>query len=145
MVQSVLSALIAVYLHTARQGEDASRRFAFDVWKALTALTAVAVLFVELCAPWLARLIAPSYPAEQIEIETAKYRAAATAYSNARQAFKEKLPRELVSEFEKLKDYEDDYGNESDFITFRKGFQLGMQLAVAGLEKDRLDEALKEE
>ena len=70
---------------------------------------------------------------------------AATAYSNARQAFKEKLPRELVSEFEKLKDYEDDYGNESDFITFRKGFQLGMQLAVAGLEKDRLNEALKEE
>ena len=85
------------------------------------------------------------YPAEQIEIETAEYRAAATAYSNARQAFKEKLPRELVSEFEKLKDYEDDYGNESDFITFRKGFQLGMQPAVAGLEKDRLDEALKEE
>ena len=85
------------------------------------------------------------YPAEQIEIETAEYRAAATAYSNARQAFKEKLPRELVSEFEKLKDYEDDYGNESDFITFRKGFQLGMQLAVAGLEKDRLNEALKEE
>ena len=65
LVQSVLSALIAVYLHTAQQGEDASRRFAFDVWKALTALTAVAVLFVELCAPWLARLIAPSYPAEQ--------------------------------------------------------------------------------
>ena len=85
------------------------------------------------------------YPAEQIEIETAKYRAAATAYSNARQAFKEKLPRELVSEFEKLKDYEDDYGNESDFITCRKSVQPGMQLAVAGLEKDRLDEVLKEE
>ena len=31
LVQSVLSALIAVYLHTAQQGEDASRRFAFDV------------------------------------------------------------------------------------------------------------------
>ena len=67
LVQSVLSALIAVYLHTAQQGEDASRRFAFDVWKALTVFTAMVVLFVELCAPWLARLIAPSYPAEQIE------------------------------------------------------------------------------
>ena len=66
LVQSVLSALIAVYLHTAQQGEDASRRFAFDVWKALTVFTAMVVLFVELCAPWLARLIAPSYPAEQI-------------------------------------------------------------------------------
>ena len=67
LVQSVLSALIAVYLHTAQQGEDASRHFAFDVWKALTVFTAMVVLFVELCAPWLARLIAPSYPAEQIE------------------------------------------------------------------------------
>ena len=67
LVQSVLSALIAVYLHTAQQGEDASRRFAFDVWKALTVFTAMVVLFVELCAPWLARLIAPSYPTEQIE------------------------------------------------------------------------------
>ena len=56
LVQSVLSALIAVYLHTAQQGEDASRRFAFDVWKALTVFTAMVVLFVELCAPWLARL-----------------------------------------------------------------------------------------
>lgn len=66
LVQSVLSALIAVYLHTAQQGEDASRRFAFDVWKALTVFTAMVVLFVELCAPWLARLIAPSYSAEQL-------------------------------------------------------------------------------
>ena len=72
LVQSVLSALIAVYLHTAQQGGDASRRFAFDVWKALTVLTAMVVLFVELCAPWLARLIAPSYPAEQI-VQLSRY------------------------------------------------------------------------
>ena len=72
LVQSVLSALIAVYLHTAQQGEDASRRFAFDVWKALTVFTAMVVLFVELCAPWLARLIAPSYPAEQI-VQLSRY------------------------------------------------------------------------
>lgn len=85
------------------------------------------------------------YPAEQIEIETAEYRAAAAAYSDARQAFEEKLPRALVSEFEKLKDYEDDYGSESDVITFRKGFQLGMQLTMAGLEKDRLEEMQAEE
>ena len=72
LVQSVLSALIAVYLHTAQQGGDASRRFAFDVWKALTVLTAMVVLFVELCAPWLAWLIAPSYPAEQI-VQLSRY------------------------------------------------------------------------
>ena len=65
LVQSVLSALIAVYLHTAQQGEDAARRFAFDVWKALTVITTAVVLAIELCAPWLARLIAPSYPAVQ--------------------------------------------------------------------------------
>lgn len=66
LVQSVLSALIAVYLHTAQQGEDASRRFAFDVWKALTFFAAIVVFFMELCAPWLARLIAPSYSTEQL-------------------------------------------------------------------------------
>ena len=78
------------------------------------------------------------YPAEQIEIETAKYRAAATAYSNARQAFKEKLPRELVSEFEKLKDYEDDYGNESDFMVLShsaRAFSLVCSLRLQGLKK----------
>lgn len=68
LVQSVLSSLIAVYLHIAQQGEDAARRFSFDVWKALTVITAGVVLLVELCAPWLAHLIAPSYPAEQLTV-----------------------------------------------------------------------------
>ena len=66
LMQAVLSALIAVYLHTAQQGEDTVSRFAFDVWKALTLITAGVVLMVELFAPWLARLIAPSYSAEQL-------------------------------------------------------------------------------
>ena len=66
LVQAVLSALIAVYLHTAQQGEDVARRFSFDVWKALTVITAGVVLLVELVAPWLSRLIAPSYPDEQL-------------------------------------------------------------------------------
>lgn len=66
LVQSVLSALIAVYLHTAQQGEEISRHFAFDVWKALSFLTTAIVLLVEFFAPWLARLIAPSYSAEQL-------------------------------------------------------------------------------
>lgn len=66
LVQTVLSALIAVYLHTAQQGEDAAKRFSFDVWKALTVITAGVVLLVELFAPWLSRLIAPSYPDERL-------------------------------------------------------------------------------
>lgn len=66
LAESVLSALIAMYLHTMQQGEDAARRFSFDVWKALTVITAGVVLLVELCAPWLARLIAPSYPEEAL-------------------------------------------------------------------------------
>lgn len=66
LVQSVLSALIAVYLHTSQQGEDMACRFAFDVWKALTVIAAAAVLLVELSAPWLACLIAPSYSAEYL-------------------------------------------------------------------------------
>ena len=44
LVESVLSALVAVYLHTAQQGEDAARRFSFDLWKALTVITAGVVL-----------------------------------------------------------------------------------------------------
>lgn len=72
LVQAVLSALIAVYLHTAQQGEDAAKRFSFDVWKALTVITAGVVLLVELFAPWLARLIAPSYPDEQL-VQLSRY------------------------------------------------------------------------
>ena len=71
-LQAVLSALIAVYLHTAQQGEDAAKRFSFDVWKALTVITAGVVLLVELFAPWLARLIAPSYPDEQL-VQLSRY------------------------------------------------------------------------
>lgn len=72
LVQAVLSALIAVYLHTAQQGEDTAKRFSFDVWKALTVITAGVVLLVELFAPWLARLIAPSYPDEQL-VQLSRY------------------------------------------------------------------------
>ena len=72
LVQAVLSALIAVYLHTAQQGEDAAKRFSFDVWKALTVIPAGVVLLVELFAPWLARLIAPSYPDEQL-VQLSRY------------------------------------------------------------------------
>ena len=72
LVQAVLSALIAVYLHTAQQGEDTVSRFAFDVWKALTLITAGVVLMVELFAPWLARLIAPSY-SEELLVQLSRY------------------------------------------------------------------------
>lgn len=83
------------------------------------------------------------YPAEGIDVESKEYRAAAQEYEDARKAFKEKLPQELADEFEKLKDCEDGYGNECDIAAFRKGFQLGMQLTVAGLDKGRLAELIK--
>lgn len=66
LIQSVLSALITVYLHTAQEGDCAARRFAFDVWKTLTILAAAVALLVELTAPGLARLIAPGYSAEHL-------------------------------------------------------------------------------
>ncbi len=84
------------------------------------------------------------YQAEEIDVESKEYRAAAREYEDARKAFKEKLPQELTGEFEKLKDYEGGYGNECDIAAFRKGFQLGMQLAIAGLDKDRLAELIKD-
>ena len=84
------------------------------------------------------------YPAEEIDIESEEYRAAVQEYEGARKAFKEKLPQELTDEFEKLKDFEDGYGTECDIAAFRRGFQLGMQLAVAGLDKDRLTDLIQD-
>lgn len=75
------------------------------------------------------------YPAVEIDVESKEYRAAAQEYEDARKAFKEKLPEDLTSEFEKLKDYEDGYKSECDITAFRKGFQLGMQLAVEGFDR----------
>lgn len=84
------------------------------------------------------------YPAEGIGVASKEYRAAAQKYEDTRKAFKEKLPAALADEFEKLKDCEDGYGNECDIAAFRKGFQLGMQLAVAGLEKGGLAELIRD-
>ena len=63
-VQSLLTALIPVYIHTREQGEDTSHRFAFDVFKAFTLITAVICAVTVFCAPWIARLLAPRYDAE---------------------------------------------------------------------------------
>ena len=106
LVESVLSALVAVYLHTAQQGEDAARRFSFDLWKALTVITAGVVLLVELCAPWLARLIAPSYPAEQLTVLSGYLRLLApvllllvwiAVFSSLLRANKRFIPAEMLS------------------------------------------------
>ena len=64
LVQSLLTALIPVYIHTREQGEDASHRFAFDVCKAFTLITVVICAVTAFCAPWIARLLAPRYDAE---------------------------------------------------------------------------------
>lgn len=51
LVQSLLTALIPVYIHTREQSEDASHRFAFDVFKAFTLITAVICAVTVFCAP----------------------------------------------------------------------------------------------
>ncbi|MBE6963516.1 MAG: hypothetical protein E7443_02805 [Ruminococcaceae bacterium] len=64
LVQTLLTAFVAVYLHTKEEDDGAARRFAADTGRAFTAITAVMVAVVMLFAPQIARIIAPSYPAE---------------------------------------------------------------------------------
>lgn len=64
LVQSLLTALIPVYIHTREQGEDRSCRFAFQVFKAFTLITVGICAVTAFCAPWIARLLAPRYDAE---------------------------------------------------------------------------------
>lgn len=64
LVQTLLTAMVAVYIHSRESGEDASKRFAFDVLKVFTLITAGVVTIVLALAPDISRLLAPTYDAE---------------------------------------------------------------------------------
>ena len=83
------------------------------------------------------------YPAEQIETEDESFQAIMKKYNTAKQEFKKDLNKSQLQQFGDLEILENKYGREYDMLNFRKGFQLGMQLTMAGLEKDRLDGLLK--
>lgn len=75
------------------------------------------------------------YPAEQLEVKTESFIQAGIAYDEAMQKFKNSLTAEQSTEHERLECLRNDYEQEYDFLNFRKGFQLGMQLTAAGLDK----------
>lgn len=63
LIQTMVTALVSVYIHTQVQGEAHSRRFAFQAFKAFTLLAAAVTVLVLLLAAPIARLLAPSYDA----------------------------------------------------------------------------------
>lgn len=83
------------------------------------------------------------YPAEQLKTEGESFQAASHKYNEAKQEFRRGLNEAQLLQFDDLEILENQYGREYDMLNFRKGFQLGMQLTMAGLEKDRLDGLLE--
>lgn len=64
LIHALVTSLVSVYIYTAQQGEEPAQRFAMDTLKAFTLVATVITAVVFCTAPWLARLIAPSYSAE---------------------------------------------------------------------------------
>ena len=64
LVQALVTSFISVYIYTKEQEEARASRFAMDTIKAFTFVAAALTAIVCLGAPWIARLIAPSYSAE---------------------------------------------------------------------------------
>ena len=56
-------------------------------------------------------------------------------YCSYRRNFEQKLPKELTDEYENLVKAEGDYFYEHELNAFRKGFKLGMQFAIEGMNK----------
>lgn len=64
LVQALVTSFISVYIHTRERDEEHASRFAMDTIKAFTMVAAGVTAVVCLGAPWIARLIAPSYSTE---------------------------------------------------------------------------------
>lgn len=63
LIQTMVTALVSVYIHTQAQGEETSRHFAFQAFKAFSLIAAAVTGLVLLLASPAARLLAPSYDA----------------------------------------------------------------------------------
>ena len=84
-------------------------------------------------------------PCDQLDLQEESFKQAGAAYDEAEKRFIAGLTEEQKEAFEQLKYIKNDFDREYDVLNFKKGFQLGMQLTVAGLEKDRLEEKQTEE
>ena len=64
LVQALMTSMVSVYIYTSRKGKDTVQQFAMDTLKAFTLVAAAITALVFCAAPWLSRLIAPSYSDE---------------------------------------------------------------------------------
>ena len=65
LVQTLLTSFISVYLYAGSRGREEGERFAADVLKIFTLIAAALAAVMLLAAPWLARLLAPTYDQAQ--------------------------------------------------------------------------------
>ena len=73
-------------------------------------------------------------PDEQLDIVDDEFKDITAEYYKAASKFCNSLKKKKKEEFEQLDNLRDDHDREYDFLNFKKGFQLGMQLTLAGLE-----------
>ena len=64
LVQSSVTSVVSIYIHMESKREEDARRFAGDAVRALALIAAGAVLLVLGGAPWLSKLLAPTYTPE---------------------------------------------------------------------------------
>ena len=74
-------------------------------------------------------------PDEMERLNSEEYKEQDKKYRSCRRSFEQKLPKELTDEYETLVKAEGDYFYEHELNAFRKGFKLGMQLAIEGMNK----------
>ncbi len=73
-------------------------------------------------------------PEEQLDISDKEFKRITAAYDDAVQKFCETLNETQKAQFEQIKYIKNENDREYDVLNFKKGFQLGMQLTLAGLE-----------
>lgn len=64
LVQTLLTSFVTVYIRTRAENEETGRRFAVDVGKVFSLIAFCLSAAMCLLAPWIARILAPSYSPE---------------------------------------------------------------------------------
>lgn len=104
--QALLTALVVVYLRVQEDGDERARRFAGNVWSAVSVFAVVLSLLLCLCAPLLAKLLAPEYDVDLLARLTRYLRLFAptmlpfiwaTVYNSLLNANKCFIPGEFIS------------------------------------------------
>ncbi len=64
LVQVLLTSVIPIYIYLSQEGEDKSRQFVADTIKVFTLITGALMVILLVAAPWISKIIAPSYSPE---------------------------------------------------------------------------------